>query len=70
MAKKELTEQQKRFLEVLISEANGNINHAMKMAGFSEGYSRRQLTNALKEEIIEATPVSYTHLTLPTKRIV
>ena len=55
MAKKELTEQQKRFLEVLFAEANGNINQAMKMAGFSEGYSRRQLTNSLKEEIIEAT---------------
>jgi hypothetical protein len=55
MSKKELTEQQKRFLEVLFAEANGNINHAMKMAGFSEGYSRRQLTNSLKEEIIEAT---------------
>jgi phage terminase small subunit len=55
MSKKELTEQQKRFLEVLFAEANGNINQAMKMAGFSEGYSRRQLTNSLKEEIIEAT---------------
>jgi phage terminase small subunit len=55
MAKKELTEQQKRFLEVLFAEANGNISQAMKMAGFSEGYSRRQLTNSLKEEIIEAT---------------
>lgn len=55
MAKKELTEQQKRFLEVLFADANGNINQAMKMAGFSEGYSRRQLTNSLKEEIIEAT---------------
>lgn len=55
MSKKELTEQHKRFLEVLFADANGNINHAMKMAGFSEGYSRRQLTNYLKEEIIEAT---------------
>ena len=55
MAKKELTEQQKRFLEVLFADANGNINQAMRMAGFSEGYSRRQLTNSLKEEIIEAT---------------
>jgi hypothetical protein len=52
---KELTEQHKRFLEVLFADANGNINHAMKMAGFSEGYSRRSLTNYLKEEIIEAT---------------
>lgn len=55
MAKKELTEQHKRFLEVLFADANGNINAAMRMAGFSEGYSRRSLTNYLKEEIIEAT---------------
>jgi phage terminase small subunit len=52
---KELTEQQKRFLEVLFADANGNINAAMRLAGFSEGYSRRSLTNYLKEEIIEAT---------------
>ena len=52
---KELTEQHKRFLEVLFSDAGGNINQAMRMAGFSEGYSRRSLTNYIKEEIIEAT---------------
>lgn len=52
---KELTEQHKRFLEVLFSDANGNISTAMRMAGFSEGYSRRSLTNYLKEEIIEST---------------
>ena len=52
---KELTEQHKRFLEVLFADAGGNINQAMRMAGFSEGYSRRSLTNYLKEEIIEAT---------------
>ena len=52
---KEITEQHKRFLEVLFSDAGGNINQAMKMAGFSDGYSRRTLTNYLKEEIIEAT---------------
>ena len=52
---KELTEQHKRFLEVLFTDAGGNINQAMRMAGFSEGYSRRSLTNYLKEEIIEAT---------------
>ena len=55
MMAKELTDQHKRFLEVLFNEAGGNINHAMRMAGFSEGYSRRSLTNYLKEEIIEAT---------------
>jgi len=52
---KELSEQHKRFLEVLFTDASGNINQAMKMAGFSDGYSRRTLTNYLKEEIIEAT---------------
>ena len=52
---KELTEQHKRFLEVLFADASGNINQAMRIAGFSEGYSRRSLTNYLKEEIIEAT---------------
>lgn len=52
---KELTDQHKRFLEVLFTDAGGNINQAMRMAGFSEGYSRRSLTNYLKEEIIEAT---------------
>ena len=55
MMAKELTDQHKRFLEVLFNETGGNINHAMRMAGFSEGYSRRSLTNYLKEEIIEAT---------------
>jgi hypothetical protein len=55
MMAKELTDQHNRFLEVLFADANGNINHAMRMAGFSEGYSRRSLTNYLKEEIIEAT---------------
>lgn len=52
---KEITEQHKRFLEVLFTEAKGNINVAVRLAGFSEGYSRRSLTNYLKEEIIEAT---------------
>jgi hypothetical protein len=61
---KELTEQHKRFLEVLFADAQGNINQAMKMAGFSDGYSRRQLTNYLKEEIIEATQL-YIAMTAP-----
>jgi hypothetical protein len=52
---KELTEQHKKFLEVLFDEAKGNINQARRLAGFSEGYSSRSLTNYLKEEIIEAT---------------
>lgn len=52
---KELTEQHKKFLDVLFNEANGSIHAAKKLAGFSDGYSTKQLTNYLKEEIIEAT---------------
>jgi hypothetical protein len=61
---KELSDQHKRYLEVLFTEANGNISSAMRMAGFSEGYSRRTLTNYLKEEIIEATQM-YIAMTAP-----
>ena len=61
---KELTEQHNRFLEVLFGEAQGNINQAMQLAGFSEGYSRRKLTNYIKEEIIEATQM-YIAMTAP-----
>lgn len=52
---KELSETHKKFLEILFDEAGGNINKAKLMAGFAEGYSTRQLTNYLKEEIMEAT---------------
>lgn len=65
---KELTEQHTRFLELLFSEAQGNINLAMRLAGFSEGYSRRKLTNYLKEEIIEATQM-YVAMTAPKAAI-
>jgi hypothetical protein len=61
---KELTEQHKKFLEVLFDEAKGNINQARRLAGFSEGYSSRSLTNYLKEEIIEATQL-YIAMTAP-----
>jgi hypothetical protein len=52
---KELTEQHKKFLEVLFDEAGGSIPKAKELAGFSRGYNTRILTNYLKEEIIEAT---------------
>ena len=52
---KEITEQHKRFLEILFDEAGGNIAAAKIAAGFAPGYSTRALTNYLKEEINEAT---------------
>lgn len=52
---KQLTEQQQRFLDVLFDEAGGNLKKAMRLAGYSEGYSTGQLAKVLKDEIIEAT---------------
>jgi hypothetical protein len=52
---KELNDKQKKFLEVLFEEAAGNPVVAKRLAGFSEGYSTKELINSLKEEIAEAT---------------
>ena len=65
---KELTEQHKKFLDVLFHEAKGNIAKAKVMAGFSENYKTSQLTNYLKEEIIEATQL-YIAMNAPTAAI-
>jgi len=53
--KKELTDQQKKFLEVLFSEAGGNPSRAKMLAGYSEGYSTKTLMQGLKDEVLEAT---------------
>jgi hypothetical protein len=52
---KELTDQHRKFLEVLFDEAGGSVVAAKRLAGFSADYSTRSLTNLLKEEIIDAT---------------
>lgn len=52
---KELDERQKKFLEILFEEAAGNPLIAKRLAGYSEGYSTKELINSLKEEISEAT---------------
>ncbi len=52
---KELTDKHKKFLDVLFDEAGGNPTAAKRLAGFSDGYSTREITNFLKEEIVEAT---------------
>lgn len=52
---KQLTEQQQKFLDVLFDEAGGNLKKALRLAGYSEGYSSTQIAKVLKEEIIEAT---------------
>jgi hypothetical protein len=53
--KKELTEQQKKFLEVLFAEAGGDPVRAKLLAGYSQGYSTKMLMAGLKEEVLEAT---------------
>ena len=55
MAKRELNEQQQKFIEVLFGEANGNPRRARELAGYSEGYNTKAIMDLLKEEIIEAT---------------
>jgi anthranilate phosphoribosyltransferase len=55
MAKRELNEQQKKFIEVLFAEAGGNPVTARKLAGYSEGYNTKAIMDVLKEEVIEAT---------------
>jgi hypothetical protein len=53
--KQQLNEQQKKFIEALLGDANGSPTKAKKLAGYSENYPTKELMSALKEHIIEAT---------------
>lgn len=55
MSKKELTEQQKKFLDVLFTEAGGDLVLAKRLAGYSDNYSTSDLRKSLKDDILEAT---------------
>lgn len=60
MTKRELTEQQQKFLEILfLSEeeggAGGDFVLAKKLAGYHPRYSTKNLVASLKDEIVEAT---------------
>lgn len=56
MARKDLNEQQKLFLEYLFSEeARGNAAKAKLLAGYSADYPTSRLCKALEEEILDAT---------------
>ena len=50
--KRKLTEQQEKFLDALSSEAKGDINKALDIAGYRPGASYA-VVNSLKEEIID-----------------
>ena len=50
-----LTDNQKKFLEVLFEEAGGSHVTAKKLAGYSENTPTKAVTDSLKDEIISAT---------------
>ena len=52
---RELTERQQKFLAVLMDEAGGDISTAKIMAGYSANTANLEVTNSLKEEIIDVT---------------
>ena len=52
---RQLTENQQKFLEVLVDEAGGDVVAAKKLAGYSEGTSTRVIVESLKDEIADAT---------------
>ena len=52
---RELTERQQKFLDVLMDEAGGDVTMAKKLAGYSPNTPNREITNSLKEEILDVT---------------
>ena len=51
--KKELTEKQKKFLDALVGEAQGNHRKAMEIAGYSPNTTITDVVKNIKEEVIE-----------------
>ena len=52
---KDLTEQQKVFLDALMGEAAGNVRAAMDVAGYSRNTKTIDIVRRLKDEILETT---------------
>ena len=52
---KNLTDQQKLFLEVLFDQAGGDVVKAKKLAGYSDSYPTSQVVKTLEDEIVAAT---------------
>jgi len=55
MTKRELTERQQKFLDVLFDQAGGDVVQAKLLAGYSEHTSTSSVVASMKEEIMEAT---------------
>jgi hypothetical protein len=52
---RQLTDKQKKFLDVLFEEAAGDIPAAKRLAGYADATSSTEVVASLKEEIIDAT---------------
>ena len=50
-----LTENQRKFLEVLFEEAGGDVVRAKVLAGYKENSSTTAIVDSLKDEIFDAT---------------
>jgi phage terminase small subunit len=57
LKKRELTDRQKKFLEVLFDEANGDVVQAKLLAGYSEHSATSSIVASMKDEIMEATQI-------------
>ena len=53
--KRELTERQQKFIEVLFDQANGDPVQAKLLAGYSEHSSTSSIVATMKDEIMDAT---------------
>jgi hypothetical protein len=53
MAKRNLTEKQQAFLDVLFNEAEGDFVVAKRLAGYSENVHTGSIVESLEEEIAE-----------------
>ena len=52
---KELTEKQRKFLDVLFDEANGDVTQAKLLAVYAPTSSTSDIVRGIKEEVLEAT---------------
>ena len=54
-SKRQLTDKQQKFLDVLFEEARGSMVEAKKLAGYSPTQHTAQIVESLKDEILERT---------------
>lgn len=50
-----LTERQKKFLDVLFEEANGDAVTAKRLAGYSDNTPTTEIISAIRDEVLDRT---------------